>query len=283
MESVAGLTPWRSAAAQVLVSNLNSPELEPDDLHHLQRVLRLRVGQEVCATNGAGGWRSCAFSASHALEALGETHQELAPEYPVTVGFAVVKGERPELIVQKLTELGVDRIWPFMAQRSVVRWDEEKTAKQLERLRRVARESCAQSRRLWLPEVGFALDGAAAGGAAAARAAEGGAAVGGSGVGGSGVGGSAGDSTPPGRAERLASFEQVRKSGAVLANMGGSALKRADRIVLVGPEGGWDSAESEGASCVTLGEHVLRAETAAITAGVLLTALRAGIARENMR
>jgi 16S rRNA (uracil1498-N3)-methyltransferase len=230
------------------VSDLDSPELEPDDLHHLQRVLRLRVGQEVCATDGSGGWRSCAFSASHELEALGETHQELPPEYPVTVGFAVVKGERPELIVQKLTELGVDRIWPFMAQRSVVRWDEEKTVKQLERLRRVARESCAQSRRLWLPEVGFASD-----------------------------------SIPPGRAERLASFEQVRNSGAVLANMGGSAMKRADRIVLVGPEGGWDSAESEGATCVTLGEHVLRAETAAITAGVLLTALRAGIATENLR
>lgn len=268
MESVAGLTPWRSAAAQVLVSNLDSPELEPDDLHHLQRVLRLRVGQEVCATDGAGGWRSCAFSASHELEALGETHQELAPEYPVTVGFAVVKGERPELIVQKLTELGVDRIWPFMAQRSVVRWDEEKTVKQLERLRRVARESCAQSRRLWLPEVGAAVGGFALDGAA---------------VGGSAVGGSAGDSTRPGRAERLASFEQVRNSGAVLANMGGSALKRADRIVLVGPEGGWDSGEAEGASCVTLGEHVLRAETAAITAGVLLTALRAGIATENLR
>ena len=248
MESVAGLTPWRSAAAQVLVSNLDSPELEPDDLHHLQRVLRLRAGEEVCATNGAGGWRSCAFSASHELEALGEMHQELPPEYPVTVGFAVVKGERPELIVQKLTELGVDRIWPFMAQRSVVRWDEEKTVKQLERLRRVSRESCAQSRRLWLPEVGFAAD-----------------------------------STRPGRAERLASFEQVRNSGAVLANMGGSALKRADRIVLVGPEGGWDLAESEGATCVSLGEHVLRAETAAITAGVLLTALRAGIATENLR
>ena len=75
----------------------------------------------------------------------------------------------------------------------------------------------------------------------------------------------------------------MRESGAVLANMGGSALKRADRIVLVGPEGGWDLAESEGATCVTLGEHVLRAETAAITAGVLLTALRAGIATENLR
>jgi 16S rRNA (uracil1498-N3)-methyltransferase len=263
VESLTGLTPWRSAAAQVLVSNLDSPELEPDDLHHLQRVLRLRAGEEVCATDGTGGWRSCAFLASRELEALGEPHQELPPEYPVTVGFAVVKGERPELIVQKLTELGVDRIWPFMAQRSVVRWDEEKTAKQLERLRRVARESCAQSRRLWLPEVGFASGGAGVDGAAA--------------------GGAAADSTPPGRAQRLASFEQVRNSGAVLANMGGSALKRADRVVLVGPEGGWDSAESEGANCVSLGEHVLRAETAAITAGVLLTALRAGIASENLR
>lgn len=248
MEPQEGLTPWRSASAQVLVSNLDSLELEPDDLHHLQRVLRLREGDEVCATNGQGGWQSCAFLGAQQLEPLAEQHQELPPKYLVTVGFAVVKGERPELIVQKLTELGVDQIWPFTAQRSVVRWDDERARKHLERLRRVARESCAQSRRLWMPAVGYPSDSSQV------------------------------DSTTG-----LARFDQVHRSGAVLANMGGRPLQQEDRIVLIGPEGGWDNAEAEGATSVGLAENVLRAETAAITAGVLLTALRAGFTSENLR
>ena len=49
--------------------------------------------------------------------------------------FALVKGERPELVVQKLTELGVDRIVPFVAERSVVRWDDATLGRQAERLR----------------------------------------------------------------------------------------------------------------------------------------------------
>jgi 16S rRNA (uracil1498-N3)-methyltransferase len=63
----------------------------------------------------------------------------------------VPKGERPELIVQKLTELGIDRIVPFTAARSVVRWDAERAARHIDRLRRVSREAAMQSHRMWLP------------------------------------------------------------------------------------------------------------------------------------
>jgi len=241
-------TPWRASAAQVLVNDLAAPELNSADLHHLQRVLRLRVGDHVCATDGVGGWRICAFLGSEQLEELSEQHQEPPSEYEVTVGFALVKGERPELIVQKLTELGVEHIWPFISHRSVVRWDAEKAEKQLERLRRVVHESCAQSRRLWIPKVGYPC---------------------------------APDQIPG--AKGLARFDQVRSQGAVLAQMGGRALQQSDHTVLIGPEGGWDQTESAGAICVGLGQHVLRAETAAITAGVLLTALRAGFPRESLR
>ena len=76
-----------------------------------------------------------------------------APRPALAVGFAVLKGGRSETIVQKLTELGVDRIVPFVAERSVVRWDGAKSARLLERWRRVAREAVMQCRRLWLPEV----------------------------------------------------------------------------------------------------------------------------------
>ena len=75
------------------------------------------------------------------------------PEPRVTVAFAVVKGERPEWAVQKLTEIGVDRIVALQSARSVVRWPLGSAGAQLDRLRRVAREAAVQSRRAWLPVV----------------------------------------------------------------------------------------------------------------------------------
>jgi 16S rRNA (uracil1498-N3)-methyltransferase len=66
--------------------------------------------------------------------------------------------------------------------------------------------------------------------------------------------------------------------GAALTDADGEAPTLGHPVVLVGPEGGWTSAErSSGLPIVRLGAHVLRAETAAIAAGVLLTALREGI------
>ncbi len=69
------------------------------------------------------------------------------------MAFAPAKGDRPEWVVQKLTELGVDRIVPLAAARSVVRWDGDRAVRAIDRLRRVAREAVGQCRRVWLPEV----------------------------------------------------------------------------------------------------------------------------------
>ncbi len=245
-------TPWRRAAAQVLVEDLATPELDDEAAHHLGRVLRLRAGDEVCATDGVGGWRPCRFDGRDALEPLDQVRHQAEPAYPVTVAFALVKGDKPELVVQKLTELGVDRIVPFAAQRSVVRWDDARAAKHLERMRRVAVEACAQSRRLWLPSIGWG-DGVAA----LATVDE----LVDAGSGGGVVGGAGG--------------------GVAAADAGGRPPTGEDRMILVGPEGGWADGELDRTSNpverVALGEHVLRAETAAITAGVVLTTLRAGL------
>jgi 16S rRNA (uracil1498-N3)-methyltransferase len=127
------------------------PELADTDRHHLERVRRLRAGDPVSVTDGAGRWRWCRFG--EVLEVAGQVEADPAPAPPITLAFALVKGERPELVVQKLTELGVDRIVPFLAERSVVRWDPDKAGRNLERLRRVALEAAMQSRRTWLPEV----------------------------------------------------------------------------------------------------------------------------------
>ena len=157
-------------APHVVVDDVAAPELGETDRHHLERVRRLRPGDDVSVTDGRGSWRWCRFGA--ALEADGEVVVDPVPAPLVTVAFALVKGERPELVVQKLTELGVDRMIPFVAERSVVRWDQEKAARNGERLRRVAIEASMQSRRTWLPEVVEVTDFAAVSALPGAAAAE---------------------------------------------------------------------------------------------------------------
>jgi 16S rRNA (uracil1498-N3)-methyltransferase len=140
----------------VFVADLQRPRVSPEDRHHLERVLRLRAGEEMTVADGVGSWRACRFGAE--LEIDGPVRHQPLPMPAVTIGFALVKGERPELVVQKLTELGVDRIVPFAAARSIVRWRDQRAAGHIERLRRVAREAAMQSRRCWLPEVSEPID-----------------------------------------------------------------------------------------------------------------------------
>ena len=136
----------------VFVDDLDHPELADDDRHHLQRVLRLRDGEAVTASDGAGGARPCAFAGGR-LDPTGEVARVAASTPRLTIAFGITKGERPELAVQKLTEVGVDRIVPVAAERSVARWDGDRARRHVERLRRVAREAAMQSHRVWLPEV----------------------------------------------------------------------------------------------------------------------------------
>lgn len=138
-------------APHVVVTDVVAPALADPDRHHLEKVRRLRAGDDLSVTDGRGRWRWCRFGPD--LQPDGEIVVDPEPAPRITVAFALVKGERPELVVQKLTELGVDVIIPFVAERSVVRWDPDKADRNAERLRRVALEASMQSRRTWLPEV----------------------------------------------------------------------------------------------------------------------------------
>lgn len=146
-----GLLP--RAAAHAFVADLAAPELDDADRRHLERALRLRPGQAVTVSDGAGRWRMCVWRPGGVLEAAGPVVDEGRQEPTVTVAFALTKGDRPEWVVQKLTEVGVDVIIAFEAARSVVRWDESKAAAHVGRWRRVAREAAMQSRRARLPHV----------------------------------------------------------------------------------------------------------------------------------
>ncbi len=138
----------------MFVDDVESPTLATTDRHHLEKVLRLRDGEVVTVADagGSGRWRVCRF-ASAGLSPEGEVAVEplLAPE--LVVAFAPTKGDRPEWAVQKLTELGVDRIVPLVTARSVVRWTGDRAVSAVERLRRVAREAAMQSRRARLPVI----------------------------------------------------------------------------------------------------------------------------------
>ncbi len=139
----------------MFVPDLAAPELDARDRHHLEQVLRLRAGEGVTASDGAGRWVACRFAGAGGslLDVDGEVVTEPAADPPITVAFAPTKGDRPEWAVQKLTELGVDRIVPLLTARSVVRWTGDRASAPVARLRRVAREAAMQSRRAWLPVV----------------------------------------------------------------------------------------------------------------------------------
>ena len=138
--------------------------LTSDVHHHLARVLRLRPTDHITLTDGRGRWIEAflgnRFATSGAVIATSDCRH--APE-PANVGVAVAltKGDKPETVVQKLTELGMRRIVLVRAERSVVRWDDEKSERNRARLVAVARGALGQCRGAWLPEIEFVANVAA--------------------------------------------------------------------------------------------------------------------------
>ena len=220
----------------VFVEDLERPEFDDQDRHHLSRVLRLRAGAALVVADGHGRWRTGRFDA--VIEVDGPVFVDPAPAPAITVAFAPVKGDRPEWMVQKLTELGVDRIVPLVVARSVVRWDSDRATHALTRLKRAAREAGRQCRRTRLPVI---------------------------------------DAPRP-------FAELVSMPGTCLAAQGGDPPTLERPVALIGPEGGWSPDELAAAPAVmSLGPYVLRAETAAMTAGALLVALRSGLLATRRR
>jgi 16S rRNA (uracil1498-N3)-methyltransferase len=261
----------RDATALVYVTDLERPEIDASDAHHLLEVLRVTGDEPVAVSDGRGSYRMCSLvvddaglsrpglpksgpsrsgpsrsgpprsgrpSRSRSRDAhllpSGAIRTLVAPDVPVTIGFGLPKGDRAEWTIQKLTEIGVDVIVPLLTDRTVVRLDSAECARRGDRFRRVGREASAQSRRVHLPEI---LDPV-----------------------------------------RLTELPDAIASIATFAEPGGAPVESGISTVLVGPEGGWSTAElARGTRTVHFADHVLRAETAAIAAAVLLCALRSGI------
>lgn len=243
--NAAGAGPWAAGqhtAAHAFVDALDDEvEITGPDGHHLQRVRRLGPGEHMTLSDGAGTWRRYEIEqvapARLSLGARGDrvVEPEILPR--VSLAVALTKAGALDTVVARCTELGVARFIPLRTRRCVVRWTAPQADRGVERLRVTAREAAAQSRRARIPAVEAVAD--------------------------------------------LASLARV--PGVVVADRAGhpvralvppSALEppAAEWIVVVGPEGGLDPAELETldrAPRVTLGPHILRAETAPIAVSVL--------------
>lgn len=136
--------------------DVRSVTLSGAEGHHAAAVRRLRVGERADVCDGAGTLASCVV-ASVGRDTVGLTVQsvtEVAPAQPrITVVQALPKGDRGELAVEMMTEVGVDAIVAWPAQRCVTRWQGERGGRALSKWRATAREASKQSRRAWIPEV----------------------------------------------------------------------------------------------------------------------------------
>jgi 16S rRNA (uracil1498-N3)-methyltransferase len=127
--------------------------LDGPEGHHAAVVQRLRVGERIMVGDGRGTRASAVVTAVRKAildaEIVARSHQAAARP-SVTVVQGIAKGDRAELAVATMTEVGVDRIVPWQAARSVARWKDDRP---LQKWRATAREAAKQSRRAWLPEV----------------------------------------------------------------------------------------------------------------------------------
>ena len=221
--------------------------LDGPEGHHAATVQRLRAGETLLLADGRGGTVHAEVTAvgrgSVDVTVTGRT-QEPAADPRLTVVQGIAKGDRGELAVQAMTEVGVDEIVPWAASRSVAQWRGDRGVKARDKWAATAREAAKQARRAWLPTVAGTPDCSTK--QVAARL--------------------------TGAAAAFVLHEEATE------RLTAAALPAAGEIVLVvGPEGGVSDAEvatfrEAGAVPVRLGDAVLRTSTAGVAALAVLAA-----------
>ncbi|MBQ1088163.1 16S rRNA (uracil(1498)-N(3))-methyltransferase [Streptomyces sp. B93] len=132
--------------------------LEGAEGRHAVSVKRLRPGEDVVLTDGRGRWTEGVVKAAEGRDRLVVGELAAVREEPeegprITVVQALPKGDRGELAVETMTEVGVDAIVPWAAARCITQWKGERGLKALGKWRATAREAGKQSRRVRFPEV----------------------------------------------------------------------------------------------------------------------------------
>ncbi len=238
------------APPEAFARDSGSVMLAADEARHLRDVLRLERGAEVFVFDGAGReYRCIVGECARSLVKL-EVAEEVAAARPesrlsLRLAVALLKGEKFDLVVQKATELGATEIVPLITKQADVRLrDEADGSRRTARWQRIALEAAKQSGRALVPAI------------AAPR-----------------LFSSLIEASGGGEEWRVMFTE--REGRGLLEMITEAPARVSSATALIGPEGGWTDEEIAGArdagwSLVTLGGRILRAETAAITATVLL-------------
>ena len=131
--------------------------INSDDRHHILKVMRMHIGDQLMCVDPQGKTAVCEIAEITDEQVVADVVQwkEENSELPISITIAsgLPKGDKLEWIIQKGTELGAHKFMPFSAARSVVKWDEKKAAKKIERWQKIAKEAAEQSHRAMLPEV----------------------------------------------------------------------------------------------------------------------------------
>ena len=136
----------------------NEIRISNDDIHHITHVMRMRVGDnfELVINNKL---YVCEITS---LSPLSFNREEIVNDEEIktkiTLFFALAKGDKIDLVIQKATELGVHRIVLFKSKRCVVNFDNKDIEKKLSRYHKIAKEASEQCHRLIVPEIVGVVD-----------------------------------------------------------------------------------------------------------------------------
>jgi 16S rRNA (uracil1498-N3)-methyltransferase len=228
--------------------------LDGPEARHAVTVRRLAVGEAVDIADGAGKRLTGAVTAvaPHELTVTcSGLSDEPRPAVRLVLVQALAKGDRDELAVETATELGIDAVVPWQAERSIVRWKAERAAKAHAKWQSVVTAAAKQARRAWIPDVRSAVDGAGLQAAVAAA-----------------------DLAIILHEDAVRPLRQVLETWQQAAGDGAGAASPREVLLIVGPEGGISPREvtrlcDAGAVTALLGHHVLRSSTAGPAATVL--------------
>ena len=213
----------------------NNVELSSDDLHHLTHVMRMRVGDFFEVVDNQTLY-VCEITSLNPLQVK---YEERIPDEElnshVTLFFALAKGDKIDLVIQKATELGVHQIILFKSRRCVVNFDNKDVSKKIARYQKIAKEASEQCHRLIVPEIKGVID----------------------------------IKDIPSYKEEVNLLAYEKKAGQTSDSFNLNNPKGVS--IVIGSEGGFDEDEAEyleknGFKTISLGKRILRCETAAIYA-----------------
>ncbi|MDO4518825.1 MAG: 16S rRNA (uracil(1498)-N(3))-methyltransferase [Eubacteriales bacterium] len=132
-------------------------EMTGSDVNHMKNVLRMKIGEEVWISDGKSEEYRCSIASYGEAEATLVIEEKCETEYELPAKLylfqGLPKGDKMELIIQKAVELGAYEIVPVEMKRCVVKLDEKKAGKKVQRWQQIAESAAKQSKRLIIPQI----------------------------------------------------------------------------------------------------------------------------------